>query len=201
MTIEQGDEFTIITRFKKKVKQVYIELHVKLFTIKLYSFISYEFSIDMIPHKNSFQTSQNQPNLGHILSKSMPGDKKHLKLSDFSILENAGSVKTVAGNFYSATYDCDTNNDKEGDGEMGTRLFLSKSNKLPVTLLISSKDQSMGHSKNQFSLSAALSFQDNASSITNNGTIMSDSNGKYKLRKKYYIFILKYFFKFIRFFW
>ena len=100
-------------------------------------------------------------------------------------------MNTVAGNFYSATYDCDTNDDKEADGEMGTRLFLSKSNKLPVTLLLSTRDQSMGHSKNQFSLSAALNFQDDASSITNNGTIMSDSNSKYK---KHLILIFKVFF-------
>ena len=134
----------------------------------------------MIPHKNSFQTSQKQPNLGNILSKSIPEDTQHLKLSDFSILENAGSVNTVAGNFYSATYDCDTNDEKEGDGEMATRLSCSKSNKLPVTLLLSPRDQLLGHSKNQFSLSAALNFQDNASSITNNGMLMSDSNGKHK---------------------
>ena len=98
-------------------------------------------------------------------------------------MENVGSVNTAAGNFYSATYDYDANDDKDIDAEMGTRLFRSKSNKLPVTLLLSSRGQSIGHSKNQFSLSSAMSFQDEAKSVNNNGKITCDSNCKCTIEK------------------
>ena len=115
-----------------------------------------------------FQTSQKQPNLGNILSKSLPEDKQNLKLSDFSILENAGTVDTVAGNFYSATYNSDANVElNNADGETKSRPSIIKPSKLPVTLLLSSKDQSMGHYKNQFSLSSSLHFQDNANCLNN----------------------------------
>ena len=87
-------------------------------------------------------------------------------------------MKTIAGNFYSATYNSDSNDDKEVETETGTRPFISKANKLPVTLLASSRDQSIGHSKNQFSLSAALSFQDDTNCMNNNGMTILESNGK-----------------------
>ena len=122
-----------------------------------------------------FQTSQKQPNLGNVISKSLPEDKKNLKLSDFSILENAGTVNTVAGNFYSATYNADENVElKMADGETNSRSSIMKQSKLPVTLLLSSKDHSMGHYKNQFSLSASLNFQDNANCMNS----IADSDGK-----------------------
>ena len=94
-------------------------------------------------------------------------------------MENAGCVRTIAGNFYPATYNCNSNTDeKEGDAEFGSRSFPSPTYKLPVTLLISSRDQSMGHSKNQFSLSAALSFQDDVDGLNNKGIIVPGLNGK-----------------------
>ena len=93
-------------------------------------------------------------------------------------MENAGCVRTIAGNFYPATYNCNSNDENESDTEISSRSFLSPTYKLPVTLLISSRDQSMGHSKNQFSLSAALSFQDDADCLNKKGIIIPGSNGK-----------------------
>ena len=109
------------------------------------------------------------------MSKSLPDDKQSLKLSDFSILENVGSVHTAAGNFYSATFDSETNEStKDLEEDNNARSSLSKPSKLPVTLLLSSNDNSIGHAKNQFSLSASLNFQD----TTSCKSVASDSDGK-----------------------
>ena len=72
------------------------------------------------------------------------------------------------------------NEDKEdGEDESSTRTFISKAaNKLPVTLLTSSSEESLGHSKNQFSLQAALRFQDDINCLNNNGMTVLESNGK-----------------------
>ena len=122
---------------------------------------------------NIFQTSQKQPSLGNALCKSIC-EERHFTLSDFSILENVGSVKTVAGSFYSATHDSTENNDdNNADMKVESDLNMSKTTKLPVTLLISDDEQVMSNSKNQFSLSAAFSFQDGV-----NRHILSDSIGK-----------------------
>ena len=122
---------------------------------------------------NIFQTSQKQPSLGNALCKSIC-EERHFTLSDFSILENVGSVKTVAGNFYSATHDStETNDDNNADIKVDSDPNMSKTTKLPVTLLISDNEQVMSNSKNQFSLSAAFSFQDGV-----NRHILSDSIGK-----------------------
>ena len=122
---------------------------------------------------NIFQTSQKQPSLGNALCKSIC-EERHFTLSDFSILENVGSVKTVAGNFYSATHDStETNDDNNADIKVDSDPNMSKTTKLPVTLLISDNEQVMSNSKNQFSLSAAFSFQDGASRH-----MLSDSIGK-----------------------
>ena len=122
---------------------------------------------------NIFQTSQKQPSLGNALCKSIC-EERHFTLSDFSILENVGSVKTVAGNFYSATHDStETNDDNNADIKVDSGPNMSKTIKLPVTLLISDDEQVMSNSKNQFSLSAAFSFQDGV-----NRHILSDSIGK-----------------------
>ena len=89
-------------------------------------------------------------------------------------MENVGSVKTVAGNFYSATYDStETNEDNNADLKVESDPNISKTTKQPVTLLISDGKQAMSNSKNQFSLSAAFSFQDGF-----NRQILSDSLGK-----------------------
>ena len=91
-------------------------------------------------------------------------------------MENAGTVNTVAGNFYSATYNSDANEEiKDTAGENTARSSILKPSKLPVTLLISSKEHSMGHSKNQFSLSDSLSFQDN-SNCMNTATYSDGKN-------------------------
>ena len=122
---------------------------------------------------NIFQTSQKQPSLGNALCKSIC-EERHFTLSDFSILENVGSVKTVAGSFYSATHDStETNDDNNADIKVDSDPNMSKTTKLPVTLLISDNEQVMSNSKNQFSLSAAFSFQDGASRH-----MLSDSIGK-----------------------
>ena len=128
------------------------------------------------------------------MSKSLPDDKQNLKLSDFSILENVGSVHTAAGNFYSATFDSETNeNIKDLEEDNNARSSLSKPSKLPVTLLLSSNDNSIGHAKNQFSLSASLNFQDS----TNCKSVASDSDGMllrirlYKYNMKIYFFLQK----------
>ena len=90
-------------------------------------------------------------------------------------MENAGTVNTVAGNFYSATYNSDANEEiKDIAGENTARSSILKPSKLPVTLLISSKEHSMGHSKNQFSLSDSLSFQDDSNCMNT----IANSNGK-----------------------
>ena len=89
-------------------------------------------------------------------------------------MENVGSVKTVAGSFYSATHDSTENNDdNNADMKVESDLNMSKTTKLPVTLLLSDDEQVMSNSKNQFSLSAAFSFQDGV-----NRHILSDSIGK-----------------------
>ena len=132
-----------------------------------------------------FQTSQKQPSLGNALCKSIC-EERHFTLSDFSILENVGSVKTVAGNFYSATYDStETNEDNNADLKVESDPNMSKTTKQPVTLLISDGKQAMSNSKNQFSLSAAFSFQDGF-----NRQILSDSLGKTSI---WYVLIALFF--------
>ena len=98
-------------------------------------------------------------------------EEANLKISDFSILENAGCVTTTAGNFYSATHNSHIN-DKKDEGAI-------RSYKLPVTLLISSREQSMGQSNNQFSLSAGLCFEDDVDCFSNKEMLIpAPSDGK-----------------------
>ena len=100
-------------------------------------------------------------------------------MTEFSILEDAGYVKTSAGIFYPATYNENGHDHKANGKRDGSLSSISStlSSKLPVTLLVSSKNPTMVLSKNQFSLSAALCFQDDKTYLQDKG-LLQCSNGK-----------------------